>query len=236
MRRWWLLSLLGSAKAGAPRVWTVFCAECTNNFDYKSIGVFYSHRLSGMPGGVTRLVRLVPPTHSHLRTHACDPRPPHSRARPPSRAPTPSRPRPPTRNHRAATATAPQPRAPVPRAARVLRGPAREVQGAEPGQHVRAPELRSHRPRPPRARWRDPCADRLARLRLVSVIQQTRIRAISYQTGNRAISYLPGRTRNPLVPPPYTPRVSIPRLSATWPRKGVITSFRWGGGGRVGVG
>lgn len=39
-----------------PRVWTVFCAECTNNFDYKSIGVYWSHRLSGMPGGVTRLL------------------------------------------------------------------------------------------------------------------------------------------------------------------------------------
>ena len=102
MRRWWLLSLLGSAKAGAPRVWTVFCAECTNNFDYKSIGVFYSHRLSGMPGGVTRLVRLVPPTHSHLRTHACDPRPPlastPSLARAHALAPTPSHAKPPRRD------------------------------------------------------------------------------------------------------------------------------------------
>ena len=38
------------------RVWTVFCAECTNNFDYKSIGVFWSHKLSKMPGGLTRLL------------------------------------------------------------------------------------------------------------------------------------------------------------------------------------
>ena len=32
-----LLALLGAseAAAAAPRVWTVFCAECTNNFDYK---------------------------------------------------------------------------------------------------------------------------------------------------------------------------------------------------------
>ena len=34
----------------------VFCAECSNNFDYKSLGVFWSHRLSGMPGNVTRLL------------------------------------------------------------------------------------------------------------------------------------------------------------------------------------
>ena len=33
-----LLALLGTASgedAATPRVWTVFCAECTNNFDYK---------------------------------------------------------------------------------------------------------------------------------------------------------------------------------------------------------
>ena len=35
---------------------TVFCAECTDNFDYKSLGVFWSHALSGMPGNVTRLL------------------------------------------------------------------------------------------------------------------------------------------------------------------------------------
>ena len=40
----------------AYRVHTVFCAECTNNFDYKSLGAFWSHRLSGMPGNVTRLL------------------------------------------------------------------------------------------------------------------------------------------------------------------------------------
>merc|ERR1719247_4114332 len=40
----------------AYRVHTVFCAECTNNFDYKSIGAFWSHNISGMPGGITRLL------------------------------------------------------------------------------------------------------------------------------------------------------------------------------------
>ena len=44
----------------APRVHTVFCAECTNNFDYKSLGVYWSHKLSGMPGGVTRLLACDP--------------------------------------------------------------------------------------------------------------------------------------------------------------------------------
>ena len=35
---------------------TVFCAECTANFDWKSAGVFYTHRVSGMPGKITRLL------------------------------------------------------------------------------------------------------------------------------------------------------------------------------------
>ena len=41
---------------GTPKIHTVFCAECSNNFDYKSIGVYWSHNVSGMPGGVTRLL------------------------------------------------------------------------------------------------------------------------------------------------------------------------------------
>ena len=35
---------------------TVFCAECTTYFDWKSLGVFYTHRVSGMPGKITRLL------------------------------------------------------------------------------------------------------------------------------------------------------------------------------------
>ena len=35
---------------------TVFCAECTSNFDWKSAGAFYTHRVSGMPGKITRLL------------------------------------------------------------------------------------------------------------------------------------------------------------------------------------
>ena len=35
---------------------TVFCAECTSNFDWKSAGVFYTHRTSFMPGKITRLL------------------------------------------------------------------------------------------------------------------------------------------------------------------------------------
>lgn len=37
-------------------VHTVFCAECTTNFDWKSAGVYHTHRVSGMPGKVTRLL------------------------------------------------------------------------------------------------------------------------------------------------------------------------------------
>lgn len=59
MMRWHsagMLLLSSAAAAAGPRVHTVFCAECTNNFDYKSIGAFWSHNISGMPGGITRLL------------------------------------------------------------------------------------------------------------------------------------------------------------------------------------
>jgi hypothetical protein len=84
-----LLAARAAADAVAPRVHTVFCAECTDNFDYKSLGVFWSHRLSGMPGNVTRLLAcdehqlarykglhlgptFVHKNHGHL-THVRDP-------------------------------------------------------------------------------------------------------------------------------------------------------------------
>ena len=51
--------------ASAYRVHTVFCAECTNNFDYKSIAAFWSHNVSGMPGGITRCA------HDTLLTAHC---------------------------------------------------------------------------------------------------------------------------------------------------------------------
>jgi hypothetical protein len=45
------------AKALDPKsLHTVFCAECTTYFDWKSAGVFHSHRTSGMPGKITRLL------------------------------------------------------------------------------------------------------------------------------------------------------------------------------------
>ena len=56
MRLLALVALGAGAARAEPRVHTVFCAECTNNFDYKSIGAFYSHNVSGMPGGITRLL------------------------------------------------------------------------------------------------------------------------------------------------------------------------------------
>ena len=52
-----LIAIIAAATAAAPpRVHTVFCAECSNNFDYKSLGVYWSHALSGMQGNVTRLL------------------------------------------------------------------------------------------------------------------------------------------------------------------------------------
>ena len=44
----------------ATRVHTVFCAECTEDYDYKSLGVYHSHNLSGMPGARQHLPELQP--------------------------------------------------------------------------------------------------------------------------------------------------------------------------------
>jgi len=44
------------SKADPKSLHTVFCAECTTYFDWKSAGAFYSHRASGMPGKITRLL------------------------------------------------------------------------------------------------------------------------------------------------------------------------------------
>ena len=45
-----------AADAVAMSLHTVFCAECTTYFDWKSLGVFYTHCVSGMPGKITRLL------------------------------------------------------------------------------------------------------------------------------------------------------------------------------------
>ena len=46
---------------------TVFCAECTTYFDWKSAGVFHSHRTSGMPGKITRLLACSAEQRRHCR-------------------------------------------------------------------------------------------------------------------------------------------------------------------------
>jgi len=49
-------SLKGLAFDAQKDLHTVFCAECTTYFDWKSAGMFYTHRTSGMPGPITRLL------------------------------------------------------------------------------------------------------------------------------------------------------------------------------------
>jgi hypothetical protein len=46
----------GTMAVDASSLHTVFCAECTSNFDWKSAGVFYTHRAAKMPGKITRLL------------------------------------------------------------------------------------------------------------------------------------------------------------------------------------
>lgn len=54
---------LGTA---APSLHTAFSAECTHQFDWFSVGLFYSHRLAGQPGPITRLLAC---TEEALRTY-----------------------------------------------------------------------------------------------------------------------------------------------------------------------
>ena len=51
---WWATGT--SPSALSQSLHTVFCAECTSNFDWKSAGVYYTHRVSGMPGKIKRLL------------------------------------------------------------------------------------------------------------------------------------------------------------------------------------
>ena len=51
---WWATGT--SPSVLSQSLHTVFCAECTSNFDWKSAGVYYTHRVSGMPGKITRLL------------------------------------------------------------------------------------------------------------------------------------------------------------------------------------
>ena len=46
--------MASSAPAGS--VHTVFSAECNPMFDWHSVALFHSHRTSGQPGGITRLL------------------------------------------------------------------------------------------------------------------------------------------------------------------------------------
>jgi hypothetical protein len=39
-----------------PTIHTLFSTECTNYFDWQTLGLMHSFRLSGQPGGITRLL------------------------------------------------------------------------------------------------------------------------------------------------------------------------------------
>ena len=51
-----MAALAAQSSMAAESLHTVFCAECTSNFDWKSAGVYYTHRISRMPGKITRLL------------------------------------------------------------------------------------------------------------------------------------------------------------------------------------
>lgn len=49
-------SAAATALAPASSIHTVFSAECVPIFDWHSIALFHSHKISGQPGGITRLL------------------------------------------------------------------------------------------------------------------------------------------------------------------------------------
>ena len=57
----WLLLVATQLRLadGAPHpsnMHTVFLAECSDYFQWQSVGMFYSHKTSGQPGPVTRVM------------------------------------------------------------------------------------------------------------------------------------------------------------------------------------
>ena len=59
-----LLQLLGGLQAGAQApaatLHTVFTTECGMYFNWQTLGLLYSHRKSGQPGPITRLLSCTP--------------------------------------------------------------------------------------------------------------------------------------------------------------------------------
>ena len=52
--------LLARAQAPAATLHTVFTTECGQYFNWQTLGLMYSHRKSGQPGPITRLLSCNP--------------------------------------------------------------------------------------------------------------------------------------------------------------------------------
>ena len=77
-----LLLLSHLAPIAARQMHTVFSTECDDYFDWQSLGLVYSHRKSGMPGPITRLMACdqdnyrnadLVPTYTHPPFNGYDP-------------------------------------------------------------------------------------------------------------------------------------------------------------------
>lgn len=49
-------ALVAASGAGSERVWTAFCSVCSAEGDWQAAVLVHSHRASGQPGGLTRLM------------------------------------------------------------------------------------------------------------------------------------------------------------------------------------
>ena len=52
-----------------PKIHTVFSTECSSYFDWQTLGLMYSYRLSGQPGGITRLLSCTDEQLKNYKGH-----------------------------------------------------------------------------------------------------------------------------------------------------------------------
>ncbi|CAO2819649.1 unnamed protein product [Amaranthus hypochondriacus] len=61
--------IVGEISKPYPKIHTVFSAECNSYFDWQTVGLMHSFRLSGQPGNITRLLSCTDEDLKHYKGH-----------------------------------------------------------------------------------------------------------------------------------------------------------------------
>lgn len=61
--------MVGEAGKSFPKIHTVFSTECTPYFDWQTVGLMHSFRLSGQPGNITRLLSCTDEDLKNYKGH-----------------------------------------------------------------------------------------------------------------------------------------------------------------------